>query len=91
MYIWLFILLATGLAAQETYVIDSVCVGANRDYRIDGEKGSTYDWHIQDTLGNEIANPANVLFTDISAPGDTFRSKRDQLHVGYARDIRYCC
>ncbi len=71
MYIGLFILMATSLAAQETYVIDSVCVGADRNYRIEGEKGSTYDWYIRDTLGNEVANPGNVDFTVVIAPGDT--------------------
>ncbi len=71
MYIWLFILMATSLAAQETYVIDSVCVGADRNYRMDGEKGSTYIWHIQDTFGVDIASPGYLDFTEVVAPGDT--------------------
>ena len=45
----------TLVMAQKSYLIDSVCVGAERYYRIDGEEGSTYDWHITDTVtGAEI-------------------------------------
>lgn len=38
--------LLTGLTAvsQSRYVIDEVCVGADRYYRVDGEPGSTYTW-----------------------------------------------
>jgi gliding motility-associated-like protein len=72
MYILLFLLMAANVAAQESYVIDSVCTGANRFYRIDTkEKGSTWEWHIKDTLGNEIANPAYTDFLIESSPGDT--------------------
>ena len=73
MHILIFLIFATGLAAQETYVIDSVCVGANRVYRVDGEKGYTYEWYVKDTLGNEIAQPANSDFEIINSPGDTTR------------------
>ena len=63
----------TLVAAQDPYVIDSVCVGANRDYRIDGEELSTYDWFILDTIGNTIANPGYTDFRedDNPNPGDT--------------------
>ena len=70
----LLLAVASLAAAQDYYVIDSVCVGANRYYRIDGEKGSTYDWHLKDTItGNEITipNPAGTAFTDVRSPGDT--------------------
>ncbi|RIH65635.1 hypothetical protein D1164_08185 [Mariniphaga sediminis] len=70
----LLLAVASLAAAQDYYVIDSVCVGANRYYRIDGEKGSTYDWHLKDTIaGTEITipNPAGTAFTDVRSPGDT--------------------
>lgn len=53
------------VAAQESYVIDSVCIGAERYYRINGEEGSTYFWVLTDDQGNEVtlANPDGTLFT----------------------------
>jgi hypothetical protein len=73
MYISFILLFAARVAAQQSYVIDSVCVGSNRTYRIDGEKGSTYEWHLKDMLGNEVTltNPSGIPFTDITSPGDT--------------------
>ena len=72
MYILLFLLFAANLAAQVSYVIDEVCTGTNRFYRIDTkEKGSTWNWHVKDTLGNEIANPTYTDFWVESSPGDT--------------------
>ena len=38
-------------AAGQGYVIDSVCKGAERHYRIDGEAGSTYIWTLTDPQG----------------------------------------
>lgn len=73
MYIALFLIFAAGSAAQENYVIDSVCVNTIRDYRMDGEKGSTYLWFIRDTLGMDIANPPYTDFRIDNYPsaGDT--------------------
>jgi gliding motility-associated-like protein len=72
MYILLFLLIAANVAAQKSYVIDEVCTGANRFYRIDTkERGSTWEWHVKDTLGNEIANPPYTEFWIESSPGDT--------------------
>lgn len=48
MYIVFFLFMAANLLAQESYVIDSVCVGAERFYRHDGQEGYTYDWYIID-------------------------------------------
>ncbi|WP_319479811.1 Ig-like domain-containing protein [uncultured Draconibacterium sp.] len=48
MYIVFFLLMAANLLAQESYVIDSVCVGTERTYRRDGEAGYTYYWEIID-------------------------------------------
>ena len=67
----LFLVMATAVLAEETYVIDSVCVGAERTYRRDGEAGYTYDWYIRDTLGTNVANPSGIDFSDVITPGDT--------------------
>jgi len=65
-------LAVTALVAEgQNYVIDSACVGADRLYRRDGEKGYTYDWYILDTLGTVVANPSGVDFMEVVAPGDT--------------------
>lgn len=77
-YILILTLLAvtTLVTAQENYVIDSVCVGADRVYRIDneGDKASTFEWHLNDTLtGIEIpiAPKEGTPFEIINSPGDT--------------------
>lgn len=48
-----------GLAgmAQSRYVIDVVCVGAERHYRIDGQPNTTYTWVLTDPLGVDITLP----------------------------------
>ncbi len=58
-------------AAGQGYVIDSVCRGAERHYRIDGEAGSTYTWTLTNALGtvgvlNETADTATISW-NISA------------------------
>ena len=55
MYIVFFLVMAANLFAQESYVIDSACVGAERLYRRDGEKAYAYDWFIRDTSGLVVA------------------------------------
>ena len=73
-YIWIMILLIVAIqAAGQSYVIDEVCVGAERYYRIDGEKGSSYEWMLTDALGNKLSldNPAGTPFIEVSTPGDT--------------------
>ena len=44
-------------AAGQGYVIDSVCQGAERHYRIDGETGSTYTWTLTDPQGTITTLP----------------------------------
>jgi len=44
-------------AAGQGYVIDSVCQGAERHYRIDGETGSTYTWTLTDPQGTVTTLP----------------------------------
>lgn len=59
-------------ASGQNYVIDSVCVGADREYRIDGEKGSTWIWNLEDSDGNEIvlSNPTGNDFSDTDIDGN---------------------
>jgi len=62
----------TLVAAQDPYVIDSVCVGADRDYRIDGESIlDTYEWFITDTFGVTITSPSYIDFEVVNSLGDT--------------------
>ncbi len=53
------------VAEGQTYVIDSVCVGAERTYRLDGEEGSYYEWDI-------YSMPDSSVFAD-SVPYTDFR------------------
>ncbi|HNW53224.1 MAG TPA: hypothetical protein PKN21_03095, partial [Bacteroidales bacterium] len=67
-FILLTILLAVAyVAAGQGYVIDSVCRGAERHYRIDGETGSTYTWTLTDPSGHiitlpETADTVSIIF-----------------------------
>jgi len=51
------LLAVASTAAGQGYVIDSVCQGAERHYRIDGETGSTYVWTLTDPQGGIITLP----------------------------------
>ncbi len=66
MYIFLLLIMVAQVAAQESYVIDSVCAGSDRTYRINGEKGSTFEWHLTDILGTELPvdNAEGILFKE---------------------------
>ena len=55
---------ASMVTAQESYVIDEVCVGAERNYRIQGEEGSTYLWHYTDSLGIQYSVESTTDFTE---------------------------
>ena len=60
-------------AAGQGYVIDSVCRGAERHYRIDGEAGSKYLWTLTDSKGVSIKLPEDadtVTITFNFAAGD---------------------
>ena len=59
------ILFAAIHAAGQSSVIDKVCMGTQRHYRIDGEPNSTYLWQLADSLGNSITltNPSGTSFT----------------------------
>ena len=59
------LLVAALQAAGQSYVIDKVCLGTQRHYRIDGEAGSTYVWQLTDASGNPVVlnNPSGISFT----------------------------
>jgi hypothetical protein len=59
MYILFFLFVAANVAAQENYVIDSVCIGAERVYRGDGELNST---------GGEDAVPGGDEIRGVAMP-----------------------
>lgn len=57
--------------AQESYVIDEVCIGAERTYRIDGEEGSSWEWHLTaaDGTNQPLSNPLGTDFTGTAQDG----------------------
>ena len=59
-YILLTILLIAASQAAGQYIIDKVCVGSVRYYRVDGEAGSTYTWKLTDPLSNATIIPSNA-------------------------------
>ncbi len=69
MYILFFLFVAANVAAQENYVIDSVCIDAQRMYRGDGEQGSTYIWAITGEAGDTIVQSPGNDFQDLITPG----------------------
>ena len=75
----LFLVIATAVLAQETYVIDSVCVGADRTYRRDGEKLYTYYWQIVDRTLNDTAYVPEVGFTEVNGTDTTWGSEISKL------------
>ena len=63
------LLIAAIQAAGDTYDIDSVCVNATRNYRVNGEVGSTYEWLLTDAGGNPVtlSNPSGSTFTETTS------------------------
>ena len=51
------LLIAALQVAGQSYVIDQVCVGSARQYRIDGESGSSYEWLLTDASKQNIPIP----------------------------------
>ncbi len=75
MYIVFFLLMAANLLAQESYVIDSVCVGAERTYRRDGEKLYLYDWHIIDRQLTDTFEVPEIPFEEVLGSDTTWGSQ----------------
>ncbi|MDX8337600.1 Ig-like domain-containing protein [Draconibacterium sp. IB214405] len=82
MYIVFFLLMAANLLAQENYVIDSVCIGAERTYRRDGEAGYTYYWEIVDRQINDTIFPTGEDFIEINGTDTTWGNQ-----IGYRWEV----
>jgi len=77
-YIFSILLLIAALqAVAEPYDIDSVCINAVRNYRVNGEVGSTYEWLLTDAAGNPVAlpNPSGSTFTETTTSGTLYGSE----------------
>ena len=63
--IMMLLLIAALQAVRAQYVIDKVCLGAQRNYRINGEVGSTYLWQLSNSSGNPVplSNPNGTSFS----------------------------
>ena len=79
MYIVFFLLMAANLLAQETYVIDSVCVGAQRTYAHDGEEGYTFAWEIVDRQLGDTMYVTGSDFMDINGTDTTWGNEIEHL------------
>ena len=73
------LLIAAMQAAGQAYVIDKVCVGSTRHYRINGADKSTYEWLLYNQAGNTVTltNKSGIPFTepDIISGKDIFGSE----------------
>ena len=80
-YILTMILLAVAALAAEgqTYVIDSVCMGAERNYRRDGEKNNFYDWYIIDKLSSDTFGVPGIDYTEINGTDTTWGNEISYL------------
>ncbi|HAH23484.1 MAG TPA: hypothetical protein DCL77_06970 [Prolixibacteraceae bacterium] len=71
-YLYAMILLIAALqAVGEDYVIDKVCVGSIRHYRVEGEQGSTYTWLLTNSSDVKVPldNEGGQEFTGKDADG----------------------
>jgi len=85
-------------AARAQYVVDKVCIGSTREYRIEGEAGSTYLWLLYDSLKKPIVltNPIGNLFSEtdpisgiIIKQGSSINIPWTQLGVYTLQAIQY--
>jgi len=72
--ITMILLIAALQVAGQSYVIDEVCVGSVRHYRVNGESGSLYQWLLTDAskLDIPIPNPAGTPFTETNGGVTTY-------------------
>ena len=75
-YILLMLVLFAAMQSEAQYVIDIVCQGASRNYKVEGEPGSTYKWSITDPAGKVTVLPdttSSILnYKWTQAPGTYF-------------------
>src|SRR5512136_726084 len=57
---WLILLLLGGRMAAQVPVLDSVCPGAVRNYRVSGDPGSTYSWILTPPTGPAVQLPSDA-------------------------------
>ncbi len=60
------LLLLSGQLAAQVPVIDSICPGAVRYYRVDGEPGSTYAWNLTDPFGALTPLPSDADTVEVA-------------------------
>jgi len=60
------LLLMAGQVEAQVPVLDSVCSGAVRRYRVDGEAGSTYSWILTPPSGPSVTLPSNADTIEIA-------------------------
>ncbi len=98
MYIFFLMLFATTLAAQarlndlvgqETYVIDSVCIDAVRNYRINGWESSTYKWNITNEAYDTVYNSPGTPFLKDSIHGSEIEMIWDTSGTFLITTIQY--
>ncbi|HCY43168.1 MAG TPA: hypothetical protein DHV48_17840 [Prolixibacteraceae bacterium] len=60
-------------SAGQDIIIEQVCVGATRNYRVEGEQGSVYTWELYNTsdIKINIPNQAGRSFSATDPDGDT--------------------
>jgi gliding motility-associated-like protein len=76
MALMILLLLAGRLAAQDPVpALDSVCSGAVRHYRVDGEMGSTYSWILKLPAGTTVLLPSDADTVEIewNYPAGTYQ------------------
>ncbi|MFY9152781.1 MAG: gliding motility-associated C-terminal domain-containing protein [Prolixibacteraceae bacterium] len=67
----IFVLTAVVQAAGQDYVIDKVCVGSERQYRVEGETGSIYEWLVYNDAGVQqpVTNSSGTNFVQNNPDG----------------------
>ncbi|MBL7969699.1 MAG: gliding motility-associated C-terminal domain-containing protein [Prolixibacteraceae bacterium] len=96
-YIFLiFLFLIAVLQASGQYIVDKVCIDAQRNYRIEGEPGSTYLWLLYNSSGNQVplSNPSGTPFSEVNSSGATIQGseitiKWTQLGVFNLASVQY--
>lgn len=68
--VFMFLLIAF-IASAQTYIIEQVCIGTERVYRVNGEPNSTYYWFLTKAPGDtvKLENPKGVLFSELDKDG----------------------
>lgn len=80
------LLLAAIQAAGQDMVIEQVCKGAKRIYRVEGEQGSAYTWMLYNSSDNELPlpNKNGRNFTQTDPDGETHYLNEISIQLDYA-------